>query len=98
MTTTYTYDPLNRLLSSTPIRGPTRRRSASRTRRPANAPTMTDASGTTTYSYDSMDRLTTKATPEGTLSYTYDAAGNLASIASNRPATASVSVDYPTTT
>ena len=36
--------------------------------------TMTDASGTTNYGYDSMDRLTSKATPEGTLNYTYDAA------------------------
>ena len=30
----------------------------------------TDASGITTYSYDSLDRLTMKATPEGTLNYT----------------------------
>jgi YD repeat-containing protein len=53
---------------------------------------MTDASGTTTYSYDSMDRLTTKATPEGTLSYAYDAAGNLASMSSNH--TNGVSATY----
>lgn len=39
---------------------------------------MTDASGTTTYGYDSLDRLIMKATPEGTLNYTYDAARNLA--------------------
>jgi YD repeat-containing protein len=44
---------------------------------------MTDASGTTNYGYDSMDRLTSKATPEGTLSYTYDAAGHVASIISS---------------
>jgi YD repeat-containing protein len=44
---------------------------------------MTDASGTTTYSYDSLDRLTMKATPEGTLNYTYDAASNLASMTSS---------------
>ncbi len=44
---------------------------------------MTDASGLTTYNYDNMDRLSSKVTPEGTLSYTYDAAGNLASIASS---------------
>jgi RHS Repeat len=37
---------------------------------------MTHASGTTTYSYDNVDRLSSKATPEGTLTYTYDAAGN----------------------
>ena len=56
---------------------------------------MTDASGTTTYTYDTMDRLTSKATPEGTLSYTYDAAGNVASMSSN---TNGVSARTPTTT
>jgi RHS repeat-associated protein len=44
---------------------------------------MQDGSGTTTYSYDTLDRLTTKAAPAGTLSYGYDGAGNLASMASN---------------
>jgi RHS repeat-associated protein len=44
---------------------------------------MADGSGTTTYSYDTLDRLTTKAAPAGTLSYSYDGAGNLASMASN---------------
>ena len=52
---------------------------------------MTDASGTTTYSYDSLDRLTMKATPEGTLDYTYDAAANLASMTSSD---GNVSVNY----
>ena len=37
-------------------------------------------------------RLTTKATPEGTLNYTYDAAGNLASMTSSH--TNGVSVNY----
>jgi YD repeat-containing protein len=46
--------------------------------------TMTDASGPTQYFYDSLDRLTSKVTPaQGTLSYTYDAAGNVASIKSS---------------
>lgn len=53
---------------------------------------MTDASGTTNYSYDSMDRLSSKATTEGTLSYTYDAAGNLASMTSSN--THGVSATY----
>jgi RHS repeat-associated protein len=44
---------------------------------------MSDGSGTTTYSYDSLDRLTAKATPEGTLNYGYDAASNVASVTSN---------------
>jgi len=35
---------------------------------------MTDPSGTTNYSsYDNRDRVLTKATPEGTLTYNYDA-------------------------
>jgi YD repeat-containing protein len=44
---------------------------------------MADGSGTTTYSYDPLDRLTTKAAPAGTLSYGYDGAGNLVSMSSN---------------
>ena len=36
---------------------------------------MTDASGDHDYTYDLRDRLTQKVTPEGTLTYTYDAAG-----------------------
>jgi RHS repeat-associated protein len=43
-----------------------------------------------------MDRLTSKVTPEGTLSYSYDAAGNLASIASNHTNGVSVSYTYDT--
>jgi len=52
---------------------------------------MTDASGTTNYTYDNLDRLITKQTPEGTLNYTYDAAGNLASMTSGD---GNVSVNY----
>jgi RHS repeat-associated protein len=55
---------------------------------------MTDASGTTNYGYDSMDRLTSKATPEGTLSYTYDAAGHVASIISSNTNGASMAYTY----
>jgi RHS repeat-associated protein len=89
VTTTYTYDNLNRLQSrTTPGEVPVSFTYTATGKRQ----TMTDASGTTTYSYDSMDRLTTKATPEGTLSYTYDTAGNLASMASNH--TNGVSATY----
>src|SRR5579863_8639928 len=56
--------------------------------------TMTDASGTTNYSYDSMDRLSQKATPEGTLNYTYDAAGNLALMQSGDVKGVSVAYQY----
>jgi RHS repeat-associated protein len=44
---------------------------------------MVDASGMTTYTYDNRDRLQTKATPEGTLTYTYDGFGNLYQIVSS---------------
>ena len=55
---------------------------------------MSDASGTTSYFYDSMNRLTSKQTPEGTLNYTYDAAGNLASMSSNHAHGVSVTYGY----
>ena len=89
--TTYTYDQLNRLLSrSTPGEA-----TVSFTYTPTGKrATMSDASGMTTYSYDSMYRLTAKATPEGTLSYTYDAAGHVASMASNHVNGMAVTYSY----
>ena len=57
--------------------------------------TMTDASGTTNYTtYDNRDRLKTKATPEGTLNYTYDAHGNLLTLASSNANGASMTYTY----
>ena len=90
-TTTYTYDALNRLLTrTTPGEAP-----VSFTYTPTGQyASSTDASGTTTYTYDSMDRITSKATPEGTLNYTYDAAGHVASIASSNPNGASMAYTY----
>jgi RHS repeat-associated protein len=91
VTTTYTYDQLNRLLSrSTPGEAPVSFTYTATGKRQ----TMSDASGTTTYTYDNMDRLTAKATPEGTLNYTYDAAGHVASIASSNTNGASMSYTY----
>jgi YD repeat-containing protein len=55
---------------------------------------MTDASGATTYTYDTRDRLLTKSTPLGTLTYTYDAAGNVLSIASSNAGGASMTYTY----
>ena len=82
-TTTMTYDPRKRLASKVPdpsLNEPTVTYTyndvGTRSR-------MTDASGTTTYGYDLRNRLLTKATPEGTLTYTYDASGNVASIDSS---------------
>jgi YD repeat-containing protein len=55
---------------------------------------MTDASGTTIYTYDAQDRLQTKATPQGTLTYTYDTAGNVASMTSSNANGVSVGYTY----
>jgi YD repeat-containing protein len=55
---------------------------------------MQDASGSTTYSYDNRDRLLSKATPQGTLSYSYDAAGNLTRIQSNHAGGAAMDYSY----
>jgi RHS repeat-associated protein len=87
-----TYDPLDRLLSRVPdvaIGGPTESYTYTNTGARAS---MTDASGTTAYEYDARDRLLTKATPAGTLTYTWDPAGNLATIRSSN--TNGTSVNY----
>ena len=44
---------------------------------------MSDVSGSTTYGYDTRNRLTSKQTPFGALSYTYDNAGDVATITSS---------------
>ena len=56
---------------------------------------MTDSTGrTTTYSYDLRNRLKTKATPIGTLSYDYDYSGNLTKIQSGTTDGALVNYEY----
>jgi RHS repeat-associated protein len=93
-TTTYAYDSLNRLTSRTPDATlPDAPESFTYTPTGKRA-TMTDASGTTVYTYDAQDRLQTKATPQGALTYTYDTAGNLASMASSNANGVSVSYTY----
>jgi uncharacterized protein RhaS with RHS repeats len=57
---------------------------------------MTDASGTTNYTqYDNRDRLLTKQTPEGTLTYSYDAHGNVRFLANSAGAVVQVSTYFP---
>jgi RHS repeat-associated protein len=90
-TTSYGYDPLNRLLSRASPGDPAESFTYTATGRRA---TMTDASGTTNYGYDALDRLTSKATPWGTLSYTYDSAGNVASMTSSNANGISVAYQY----
>lgn len=53
---------------------------------------MGDASGATVYSYDVRNRLSSKQTPFGTLSYTYNEAGSLMTTRSSNAN--GVSVDY----
>src|SRR6185312_2331891 len=56
--------------------------------------TMVDLSGTTTSTYDNRDRLQSKATPFGTVSYTYDAAGNMETLSSSNAGGASMTYTY----
>jgi len=94
-TTTYSYDGVNRLLQRIPdssLNQPTITFTYTPTGKRAS---MADASGTTSYtSYDNRDRLKTKVTPEGTLNYTYDAHGNVLTIASSNANGASATYTY----
>jgi RHS repeat-associated protein len=92
--TTYSYDSLNRLLRKTPhasLNEPVVNFTYTPTGQRA---TMVDGSGTTTYTYNNRDRLTSKSTPQGTLSYTYDAVGNVLSLLSSNANGASVNYSY----
>jgi len=91
-TTTYNYDSMDRLLSKTPQTGTGISFTYTLT---GQRLSMTDPSGTTNYtSYDNRDRLKTKATPEGTLTYTYDAHGNVLTITSSNTNGASMTYTY----
>src|SRR2546427_10444416 len=85
-------DMLNRLLSKTPQTGASISFTYTAT---GQRLSMTDRSGTTNYSsYDNRDRLKTKATPEGTLTYTYDAHGSVLTIDSSNTKGASMTYTY----
>jgi RHS repeat-associated protein len=93
-TTTFAYDNLNRLILKTPdpsLNEPTVSYTYTPTGRRSK---MTVGSRMTDYSYNSLDQLTAKATPEGTLSYTYDAAGNVTSVTSSNANGVWVSYTY----
>lgn len=93
--TSYGYDPLNRLLTRTSNHANAAASNVAFTYTPSGQrQTMTDASGVTTYSYDPRDRLASKATPQGTLGYTYDAAGNLTSVTSSNANGTAVTYRY----
>ncbi|HEY2170226.1 MAG TPA: RHS repeat-associated core domain-containing protein, partial [Candidatus Angelobacter sp.] len=93
-TTTYTYDAMNRLLSKQPdpsLNQPVISFTYTLTGQRAS---MTDASGITAYTYDNRDRLSSKSTPAGTLTYTHDAAGNVLTINSSNANGASLAYSY----
>ena len=85
------YDALNRLTNKASVNGYKITFAYSPTGQRTN---MTDASGTTSYTYDSRDRLLTKATPEGTLTYTYDGFGNLATLQSSTASGVNLNYGY----
>jgi len=91
VTTTYTYDQLNRLLSRiTPGESP-----VSFTYTPTGKYlTSTAGDGTVHYYYDALDHLTQKVTPEGTLNYTYYSTGKVETIQSSNANGVSVSYSY----
>ncbi len=93
-TTTYAYDALNRLLSKTPDPSLTDAPESFTYTPTGKRASMTDASGATVYTYDNLDRLITKVTPQGTLNYTYDAAGNVTSMSSSNTNGASAAYTY----
>ncbi|HKO42296.1 MAG TPA: PKD domain-containing protein [Pyrinomonadaceae bacterium] len=92
--TTFAYDAMRRLLSKTP--DPSLNQPAIGFTYNVNGQrvTMTDASGTTVYAYDTSDRLAGKQTPFGTLSYTYDEAGNVSSLRSSNANGTSIDYSY----
>jgi RHS repeat-associated protein len=85
------FDAMNRLTNKASINGYKVTFAYSPTGQRTN---MTDASGTTSYTYDSRDRVLTKATPEGTLTYTYDGFGNVATLQSSTASGTSLTYGY----
>ena len=91
-TTTFSYDEMRRLLSRTPDQSLGQPAVTFTYNNAGQRATMMDASGASVYSYDVRNRLTSRQTPFGTLTYTYDNAGNLATTRSSN--TNGVSLDY----
>ena len=93
----YAYDNLNRLLTRTVTSaapGVVAANVAFTYTVNGQRETMTDASGVTTYHYDARNRLDTKATPQGTLGYTYNEVGSVTHIASSNADGTSVTYRY----
>ncbi len=93
-TTTYNYDNRNLLAAKIPdptLGEPTVSYTSNTNGTRAS---MVDVSGTTTYGYDARHRLVMKSAPAGTLTYTYDASGNVTAIRSSNPNGTSVDYDW----
>lgn len=93
-TTMYVYDSMSRLTTKTPDASFSAPAVSFTYTQSGQRSSMTDASGTTNYFYDLRDRLTRKTAPVGTLTYTYDGAGNLTSITSSNTNGTSVYYSY----
>jgi RHS repeat-associated protein len=94
-TTSYAYDAVNRLLAKTPDASFQASPVAFTYTATGKRQTMTDPSGTTTYSYEPQtDRLVSKQTPFGSIAYTYDAAGDVTQIASSNASGSAVAYQY----
>jgi YD repeat-containing protein len=78
-TTTYTYDAANHLLTKVPDPS-LNETTVTYTYFAGLRSTMADASGTTNYTYTGGSHLQQKHTPEGTVNFIYDLAGNLTSL------------------
>lgn len=92
--TAFTYDARNRLLSSEPDASLGEPAVTFTYTDAGQRASMADASGVTSYLYDARDRLVSKQTPQGTLTYTYDAAGNLLTVRSSNSEGTSLNYAY----
>jgi RHS repeat-associated protein len=90
--TNYDFDSMNRLIKKTPDASLGDTAVTFSYKPSGDRASMIDASGTTLYVHDSRHRLTSKQTPEGTLTYTWDPASNLSSMRSSNAS--GVSIDY----
>ncbi|QOY86404.1 RHS repeat protein [Paludibaculum fermentans] len=93
-TTTFGYDSLNRLLSKTPDASFAASPITFTHTATGKRQSMVDPSGTTNYTYDNRDRLLTKATPQGTLTYTWHPNSQVASVISSNTNGVNVGYEY----
>jgi RHS repeat-associated protein len=95
-TTTFSYDVMSNLLAKTPdptLGEPQVTFTYTETGQRAS---MTDASGTTTYTYNAQDALLKKQTPWGALTYTHDARGYVRSLRSSNADGVAINYTYDT--